>query len=195
VRLADRYAIVFMPVVVGIAGLTWALTGDTVRALAVLIVATPCPLVLAAPVAIVAGISAAARLGVVVKDGGALEAMASTRTVLFDKTGTLTRGDARLVGVVAAPDEDAANIIRLAASLEQASPHVLAGAVVNAATAQGVPLVEPHDVSELHGSGVTGEVDGRRVAVGTVAMVAPGCAPEWLVAADRRARREGCSTM
>ena len=195
VRLADRYAIVFIPVVLATAGVTWALTGDTIRALAVLIVATPCPLVLAAPVAIVAGISAAARQGVIVKDGAALEAMADTRTVLFDKTGTLTRGDARLIAVIPAPGQEPGELLRLAASVEQASPHVLAAAVVRAARARGVRLDEPRSVREEHGAGVIGEIDGRLVSVGSPAMIAPDDEPEWLAAARRRARREGCITI
>jgi heavy metal translocating P-type ATPase len=195
VRMADRYAVIFIPVVVGVAGLAWAVTGDSVRALSVLIVATPCPLVLAAPVAIVAGISNAARRGVIVKDGGALEAMADTRTVLVDKTGTLTRGNAHLVGVVGAPAAEPGEILRLAASLEQASPHVLAGTVVRAATAEGLALSEPTAVHEQHGLGVTGLVDGRAVEVGSPAMIGPGDRPGWLDAGERRARREGCSTV
>jgi heavy metal translocating P-type ATPase len=195
VRLADRYAIVFVPVVLAIAGGAWFLTGDTVRALAVVVVATPCPLVLAAPVAIVSGISAAARQGVIVKDGRALEAMADTRTVLFDKTGTLTGGRARLVAVLTAPEADPADVLRLAASLEQASPHVLASALVAEAGARGLILSEPQAVHEQPGSGVTGHVDGRRVDVGSVAAVVPQPAPDWLEAGKRRARREGCSSI
>ena len=107
VRLADRYALVFVPVVFAMAGGAWLATGDSVRALAVLVVATPCPLVLAAPVAVVSGIACAARSGVVVKDGAGLEAMGQTRTVLFDKTGTLTAGRAHVVAVVTAPGWDA----------------------------------------------------------------------------------------
>jgi cation transport ATPase len=126
VRLADRYALVFVPVVLTLAGLVWIVSGDAVRALAVLVVATPCPLVLAAPVAIVSGISSAARIGAVVKDGGALEALGQADTVLLDKTGTLTSGNARLVGIVAGPDWEPNEALRLAASVEQGSPHVLA---------------------------------------------------------------------
>ena len=195
VRLADRYALVFIPLVLGTAAVAWMLTGDSVRALAVLVVATPCPLVLAAPVAIVSGISAAARQGVIVKDGGALEAMAGTRTVLFDKTGTLTSGRARLLDVVVAPDGDPARVLRLAASVEQASPHVLAGSLVGEAVARGLPLSEPGSVVEQPGSGVEGTIDGSRVAVGSVATLAPSPAPEWFEAGLRRARREAASTI
>lgn len=195
VRLADRYALVFIPVVVGVAAAAWVWSGDVARALAVLVVATPCPLVLAAPVAIVSGISGAARQGVVVKDGGALEAMADARTVLFDKTGTLTSGQARLVAIITEPGDDPGEVLRLAGSVEQASPHVLAGALVTEALARGLALSEPSSVHETPGSGVAGRVDGRVVEVGSVAMVVSEPAPEWFEAGQRRARREGASTV
>ena len=147
VRLADRYALVFIPVVVGTAAAAWLWSGEVDQALAVLVVATPCPLVLAAPVAIVSGISAAARQGVVVKHGAAVEAMADTRTVLFDKTGTLTGGRARLVAVITAPDGDPNEVLRLAASVEQVSPRVLADALVREAFARGLALSEPPSTS------------------------------------------------
>ncbi len=194
VRLADRYALVFVPVVFVMAAGAWWWTGDSVRALAVLVVATPCPLVLAAPVAVVSGIACAARSGVVVKDGSGLEAMGQTRTVLLDKTGTLTAGRAHVVAVVTSPEWDASQVLGLAASVEQASPHVLAGTLVREAQHRGLQLVEPRDVIELPGRGVGGAVDGRRVWVGASSdMVAQASMP-WLVAASRRARREGCST-
>jgi P-type E1-E2 ATPase len=166
VRLADRYALVFVPVVLALAGLAWALSGESVRALAVLVVATPCPLVLAAPVAVVSGIARAAAAGVVVKDGGALEALAGARTVLFDKTGTLTAGTPRVMGVVVAPDRDASRTLALAASVEQASPHVFASAIVDDATERGLDLVVPRAVAERPGVGVRGRVDGHDVLVG-----------------------------
>ncbi|MGK2947383.1 MAG: heavy metal translocating P-type ATPase [Acidimicrobiales bacterium] len=195
VRLADRYALIFIPVVFGTAAAAWLWSGDLTRALAVLVVATPCPLVLAAPVAIVSGISGAARQGVVLKDGAALEAMADTRTVLFDKTGTLTSGRARLVAVIAAPELDPGEVLRLAASVEQASPHVLAGALVTEALARGLLLSEPVSVHEQPGSGVTGTIDGRLVEVGSTTMALSGPAPAWFEAGQRRARREGASTV
>ena len=144
VRLADRYAVMFVPAVFLIAGATWLVTGDQTRMLAVLVVATPCPLVLAAPVAIVSGIACAARNGVVVKDGAALEAMGQTRTVLLDKTGTLTAGRAHVVAVVTAPGSDAADVLALAASVEQASPHVLAAMLVREAGDRGLIAGRAH---------------------------------------------------
>ena len=193
VRLADRYAVVFVPVVFAIAGGAWLVTGDSMRMLAVLVVATPCPLVLAAPVALVSGIACAARNGVVVKDGAALEAMGQARTVLFDKTGTLTAGRAHVVAVVTAPHRDAADVLALAASIEQASPHVLAAMLVREAGDRGLTLLEPANVVEQPGSGVGGTVDGREVWVGALASVDAEDWVPWLAAAERRTRREGCS--
>jgi len=192
VRLADRYALLFVPAVFVTAGAAWLATGDSTRVLAVLVVATPCPLVLAAPIAIVSGIACAARHGVVVKDGAALEAMGQARTVLLDKTGTLTAGRAHVVAVVTAPGHDAVEVLRLAASVEQASPHVLAAMLVREAHHRGVVLVEPADVVEQPGRGVGGVVDGRHVWVGALAAVGVTDRVAWIVAAERRARREGC---
>ena len=193
VRLADRYAVMFVPAVFLIAGGTWLVTGETTRVLAVLVVATPCPLVLAAPVAVVSGIACAARNGVVVKDGAALEAMGQTRTVLLDKTGTLTAGRAHVVAVVTSPGGDPASVLALAASVEQASPHVLAAMLVREAHDRGLELAEPTTVFEQPGRGVGGTVRGHRVWVGALSAVDEEARAPWLVAAERRARREGCS--
>ena len=133
IRLADRYALLLLPVTLAVAGAAWLLSGDSVRGLAVLVAATPCPLILAAPVAFIAGVSQAARNGILIKGGGALEALARTHTVMFDKTGTLTVGGARLIAVETAPGESADEVLRLAGSLEQASHHIVAAAIVEAA--------------------------------------------------------------
>jgi heavy metal translocating P-type ATPase len=194
VRLADRYAVMFVPAVFLIAAVTWIVTGDSTRVLAVLVVATPCPLVLAAPVALVSGIACAARGGVVVKDGAALEAMGQTRTVLLDKTGTLTAGRAHVVAVVTAPCSEAGDVLALAASVEQASPHVLAAMLVREARDRGLTMVEPTGVIEQPGSGVGGTVQGHQVWVGVLTAIGAEERPPWLAAAERRARREGCST-
>lgn len=166
VRLADGYAVWFLCITLAISAIAWLVSGDPVRALAVLVVATPCPLILAAPIAIVAGISRAANRGVIVKGGGALETMARARTVVFDKTGTLTVGVARVAGVDAfdgvAPDD----VLRLAASLDQVSAHVFAESIVSAARDRRVPLELPEDVHEHPGVGIEGVVGGRRVALG-----------------------------
>ena len=188
VRLADRYALVFLPATLAVAGGAWLLSGDLVRAVAVLVVATPCPLILAAPVAIVAGLSRAARRGVVVKGGGALEQLAGIEVLLLDKTGTLTLGRPSLVDVVG---RDPDRVLRLAASLEQASPHVIASAMVQAARSRHLDLTLPDDVAEVPGQGVTGCVGGVEVAVGRLAWVAPGRAPEWARSALRRGELDG----
>jgi soluble P-type ATPase len=193
--MADRYALAFIPVVLGLAGVSWFLTGDASRALAVLVVATPCPLVLAAPVAIVSGISSAARDGVIVKDGGALEALAATQTVLFDKTGTLTVGRPRVTFIAAAPGEDPAAVLRLAASLEQFSPHVLGRALVAEAVSRGVELIPPRSVVERPGAGISGEVDGHVVEVGGAGIGGAERRAEWLASAYRRADRDGSTAV
>ncbi len=143
VRLADHYAALFLPLALGIAGLAWAASGDPVRFVAVMVVATPCPLILAAPIALIAGVSRAARHGVIVKGSGVIEQLGKARTVLFDKTGTLTLGQPALERVVAfdgiGPDE----LLHLAASVDQLSAHVLAEALVHAAQELGFELTSP----------------------------------------------------
>ena len=156
--------------------------------LAVLVAATPCPLILAAPVAFIAGVSQAARLGILIKGGGPLEALARTHTVMFDKTGTLTVGGARLVAIETAPGESADEVLRLAGSLEQASHHVVATAIVAAALAKGLRLEMPSNVRETMGSGVEGRIGGREVRVGSHQLVYGSRRPEdWAVRALRRA--------
>jgi heavy metal translocating P-type ATPase len=171
VRLADRFALLFLPVTLAAAGLAWAASGAADRALAVLVVATPCPLILAAPVALVCGISRAARLGVIVKGGGALERLARQRTALFDKTGTLTTGTPRLTGVEPLPGFETDEVLRLAAALEQTSQHVVAGAIVAAARAAGLSSVLPEAVEEIPGGGMAGNDAGRRVMVGGATLI------------------------
>jgi heavy metal translocating P-type ATPase len=165
-RLADRWALGFVGFTAVLAGGAWAATGDPVRALAVLVVATPCPLILAAPVALVAGIGRAARRGIVVKGGGALERLARVRTVLFDKTGTLTPGKPRLAAVDADPSIGREPALRLAAALAQASTHPVSAALVAAAAARGLVLPVPETVAEVAGGGVTGTVEGHTLLLG-----------------------------
>lgn len=188
VRLADRYALAFLPITVLTAGVAWLISGDLIRSLAVLVAATPCPLILAAPVAFIAGVAQAARRGILVKGGGPLEAMARAHTVLFDKTGTLTVGGVRLLSIEAAPGVQAEQVLSLGASLEQASHHVLARAIVQAAIDRGLPLKMPSSVSESMGTGLRGLVDGRRVAAGSRDMIwTHRQAPPWALRAVRRA--------
>ena len=194
VRLADRYALFFVPLTLAVAAGAW-LTGSPVRALAVLMVATPCPLVLAAPVAIVSGIAQVARHGVVVKDGSALEGLASATVVLFDKTGTLTAGRPRVTAVVPAPGQDPNEVLGLAASLEQASPHVLAAAVVAEAAGRRLALTHAERVEEVPGSGISGMVDGRPVRLGSLEHVVGNDPEPWVRRVARRAGREGSSVV
>ncbi len=188
VRLADRYAAVFLPVTLGIAAVAWWLSGDPVRAVAVLVVATPCPLILAAPVAIVSGLSRAARRGVIVKGGGPLERLAHGTVLLFDKTGTLTEGRPMVSDIITAPGVNGDDVLRLAASLDQVSPHVLATAVVEAAHTRGLTLSLPRGAVETAGQGIHGIVEGHEIRVGKASWIALEAGPvPWLRAARRRA--------
>ncbi|WAP68548.1 heavy metal translocating P-type ATPase [Jiella pelagia] len=171
-RLADRWSLGFLAVTVAIAFAAWWFTGDPIRAVAVLVVATPCPLILAVPVALVAGLSRAAHFGVLIKGAGPLEAMARIHTLILDKTGTLTDGRPRIVSIDSRGGMDEDEILRLAATLEQASKHPVAQAIVTAAKARGLVLPVPTDVSEVPGEGVLGRVEGRAVVVGGEAFVA-----------------------
>jgi heavy metal translocating P-type ATPase len=188
IRLADRYALLLLPATLTLAGGAWLLSGDAIRGLAVLVASTPCPLILAAPAAFIAGVSQAARRGILIKGGGPLEALARTHTVMFDKTGTLTVGGARLVAVEAAPGQSADEVLRLAGSLEQASQHVVAKAIVAAAVAKGLKLEMPADVRETMGSGIEGRIGGQAVMAGSHPLVYGPRKPEdWAVRALRRA--------
>jgi heavy metal translocating P-type ATPase len=181
VRLADRYAAIFVPVTLVVAGVAWA-AGDPLRALSVLVVATPCPLLLAVPISIVSGISRAAHRGIIVKGGGVLETLARAKVLVLDKTGTLTSGVPEVSGIETIPAGDADpggdlgadEVLRLAASLDQVSPHVLATALVRAARMRGLELVFPSDVDERHGSGIEGTVGGHRVSLGKASYVSEG---------------------
>jgi heavy metal translocating P-type ATPase len=188
VRLADRFALIFLPLTAAVAFVAWALSGDPVRSLAVFVAATPCPLILAAPVAFIAGVAQAARRGVLIKGGAALEGLARARTVLFDKTGTLTLGGARLLSIEAAPGIQVDDVLQLGASLEQASHHVLAEVIVKAAVERGLTLKMPRDVRETVGAGLHGVIDGKRVSAGSRALVPADVDTEgWALRAARRA--------
>ncbi len=187
-RLADRYALLLLPLTIVVAGLAWLLSEDPVRGLAVLVVATPCPLILAAPVAFIAGVSQAARRGIIIKGGAPLDALARTHTVLFDKTGTLTVGGARLIAVETAPDQNADEVLRLAGSLEQASHHVVAAAIVAAAVARGLSLQMPDHVHEIMGSGLEGAVGGQSIRAGSNQLIfGTHKLEDWAARALRRA--------
>lgn len=191
VRVADRWAVAFVPLTLALAGAAWWLAGDPVRAVAVLVVATPCPLLLAAPIAIVSGLSRSARLGVVIKGGAALERLAAGQVVVFDKTGTLTRGRPAVTDVLGRDGADADEALRLAASLDQVSAHVLAGPIVEAALARGLRLDLPSDVEESAGRGVRGNVGGASVRVGRPEWITGSRADRWARQVRRRADLDG----
>lgn len=171
VRLADRYAGVFLPATLLVAGMAWALSGQPVRALAVVVVATPCPLILAAPIALVSGLSRAARAGVIVKGVGAIETLGQARTVLFDKTGTLTVGTPEVRNIVTRGEWQPGDVLRLAASVDRLSTHILGAALARAANEAGIDLSMPVDVREDPGQGIRGSLDGHTVLVGSRAFI------------------------
>ena len=173
-RLADRYAFGFLVFTLCLAFGAWVLTGSPDRALAVLVVATPCPLILAVPVAIVAGMSRCARLGVLIKHGGALEGLAQTETLLFDKTGTLTAGKPTLQEIVHRPGFSEERVMYFAGSLAQASHHVVAQSLVETASKQGIHLEVPISVQEFPGDGVLGRVGDFEVSLGSISFVSKG---------------------
>lgn len=174
VRLADRYALGFLLVTLALATTAWIVAGDPIRALAVLVVATPCPLILAAPAAIIAGVSRSAKHGVIVKGGGPLETLARATVLLLDKTGTVTAARPQVVAVETFETHSSDEIIRLAASLEQASVHPYAPAIAREARNRHIDLSFPSEVQEEMGTGIKGWVDGRQVAVGQRSYVAAG---------------------
>jgi heavy metal translocating P-type ATPase len=167
VRMADRYAGVFLLVTLLAAAAAWILGGTPVRALAVVVVATPCPLILAAPIALISGLSRAAKAGIIVKGAAAIEKLGRARTVLFDKTGTLTVGLPDVQEVLALGGPSASEALRLAASVDRMSAHPLGEALVRAARDRGLALAPAARIVEDPGQGIAGQVDGHRVAVGS----------------------------
>jgi heavy metal translocating P-type ATPase len=170
-RLADRYAMVFLAATIVLAGAAWIWSGDPIRAVAVLVIATPCPLILAVPVAIASGLSLAAKHGILIKGGQPLETLARVRSLVIDKTGTLTHGRARIVSINVTPQIEADELLRLAASLDQASKHIVAQTIVEEARNKGLELVVPANVAETPGEGIEGCVDHRQVIVGGLRFV------------------------
>ncbi len=164
-RLGDKLGAFYTPIAVAVALIAWFLSGDPIRFLAVLVVATPCPLLIAIPVAIIGSISLAARRSIVVRDPTVLEKIDACRTVIFDKTGTLTYGQPQLTAQRVAEEFDATEVLSLVASLERYSKHPLAEAVVDAGNKQGVAMCEAQEMSELPGQGLLGVVAGRAVRV------------------------------
>lgn len=177
VRLANKWAVFFVPFSVVFSLLTWLITGEVDRAVAVIVAATPCPLILAVPVALISGMSRASSRGAIIKGGAALEKLARAKTVMVDKTGTLTKGGPELTEIVVAPDEVQDSILELVASLEQYSPHIVAKALVSHAKNRGLTLHEATEVNEDHGQGLSGRVLGKYVKVGQPKLPLPAWAP------------------
>lgn len=171
-RLADRYSLLFLLITVALATSAWWFTGDPIRAVAVLVVATPCPLILAVPVALVAGLSRAAQFGVLIKGARPLEALAGIRTLVLDKTGTLTDGRPQIVSIDTHEGMGQEQLLFFAASLEQASKHPMARAIVTSARERGALLQIPAHVVEIAGEGLAGVVDGHGVVAGGASFVA-----------------------
>ncbi len=173
VRLADRYAVPFTIAALIIGGIAWVLTKDPRRFAEVMVVASPCPLILAAPVAIVSGMSRASRSGIIVKTGSVLEKMAHPKTVAFDKTGTITSGQLSVDHLEPAPGVDIKELLHFAASAEEQSPHILARSTVAYAQEHQIPLSSVSDLKEVVGNGILATVDGRQVKVGKLIFADP----------------------
>jgi heavy metal translocating P-type ATPase len=164
-RLGDRLGAWYTPIALGLAGIAWAATGQAMRFLAVMVVATPCPLLIAIPVAVIGAISLSARHAIIIKNPAALEQIDTCSTLIFDKTGTLTYGRPELTEILTAPDVSRDDALRLAASLEQYSKHPLAGAILDAARGENLVFAEVSEISEPPGQGLSGTVEGREVLI------------------------------
>ncbi len=164
-RLGDQIGALFAPLALLFALTVWYLTGDSTRFLAVLVVATPCPLLIAIPITLMSAISMAAKRGIIIKDPVVLERLPTCRTAIFDKTGTLTYGKPELTEIIPAEGLAASRILQLAASLERYSKHPLAGAILQGAQKENIPLIDASSVSEKPGQGLTGTVDGAEIRV------------------------------
>lgn len=172
VRLADKYSVVFTAITFGMAIIAWFMFGETSRVLAILVVATPCPLILATPIAIISGISRAAKRGIIIKNGGALESMAGAKSFVFDKTGTITLGIPNVINIISKTEVTSDEVLRIASSLDQLSVHVLARSLVDHAVKnKNLLLSYPSGFKEYFGDGVTGIVDGTRYHFGKLSFI------------------------
>jgi heavy metal translocating P-type ATPase len=179
-RIGDRLGAWYTPIAVGLAGLTWFVTGDAMRFLAVVVVATPCPLILAIPVAVIGAISLSAKHGIIIKNPAALEQIITCRTLIFDKTGTLTYGKPSVTEILCAPGFSREMLLQITASLEQFSKHPLAGAVTQTARDEGTVLLKVLQIQERAGDGLQGSVGERKVRItgrGKVDPALPGLPP------------------
>ncbi|PJE75892.1 heavy metal translocating P-type ATPase [Candidatus Uhrbacteria bacterium CG10_big_fil_rev_8_21_14_0_10_48_11] len=195
VRLADRYAGIFTIATFALAGVAWFVSGDPVRMLAVLVVASPCPLILAAPIAMISGMSKAASRGIIIKNSIALERLARVRGLIFDKTGTLTIGKPEVVRIVQLGSLPKDAILQLAASIDQLSTHVFARALVTAAQQRQAVLVYPENFSEIIGHGASGTINSVTYTVGSLGFMRKNemPIPDKLAELEEIARNEGLS--
>ncbi|MGI9226134.1 MAG: heavy metal translocating P-type ATPase [Candidatus Nanopelagicaceae bacterium] len=175
IRLANKWALRFVPITIFMALITYLLSGDATRTVAVLVVATPCPLILAVPIALVAGMSRATKSGAVIKGGAILEKLSRAEVVLLDKTGTVTHGGPVITEISSIPGLSTEYVLQIAASLDQYSPHVVAKSLVDEAKRREIKLLTASDVIEEHGKEVSGLVAGKKVRVGA----APDSLPNW----------------
>lgn len=171
VRMADRYAVPFTLMAFTIAIGAWAISGDSLRFLQVLVVATPCPLILGAPIALISGMSRAAKHGIIIKNGSALEQLAGAKTIGFDKTGTLTKGTPTVKNITTYGSFNREEVLRLSATLEQSSNHVLASAIVNLAKSENVKLAKAKHIKEIAGKGLSAHLSGKEVLVGRFSLL------------------------
>lgn len=171
VRMADRYSIPFTIIAFGLGFGAWFLSGDSLRFLQVLVVATPCPLILGAPIALISGMSRAAKHGIIMKTGSSLERLAAIKTIGFDKTGTLTKGEPRVASVAIFKPFSRETVLGLAAALEQNSNHVLAKAIVEKAISSKIKIPKAKKVRELAGNGLIAHVQGKEILVGRFGLI------------------------
>jgi heavy metal translocating P-type ATPase len=198
VRLADRYSVWFTIIAITLAVIAWLTSGEMVRAIAVLVVATPCPLILATPIAFASGISRAAKRGVIIKVGGAIEKLAQARSFMFDKTGTITFGTPKLTKVLTYAGRNEKDITHIAASLDQLSNHILARAFRNHAQHEGVgKLTIPTTFEESLGNGVQGVIEGVSYSLGRLSyMDTLGIhIPPDIQSSKERSKQEGIMTV
>lgn len=177
VRLADRYSVPFTAISYLIAGATWFVSGDAMRFLEVIVVATPCPLLLGAPIAIISGMSRASKNGVIIKTGSSLEQLAVVETVAFDKTGTLTEGLPKVDKVYTYNNFSSEDVVRVAAALEQSSTHILAKAITDYAQKEDIKFQGAKQVAEQAGHGLTGRLSGKTVSAGHLNLIKEAAIP------------------
>lgn len=173
IRLANKWAIRFVPFALAVAGVAWVVTGEFDRAVAVLVAATPCPLILAVPIAVVSGLSQTAKHGAIIKSGAVLETLAKSRVVLLDKTGTLTYGGPEINSIDSAPGFTPHEVLQLAASIDQYSSHVVARSIVSGSRERRIELLPVTDLHEKLGHSMSGDVDGIHVTVGQLSSEVP----------------------